>query len=109
MGQIVLFYNNFSPIVEQPEQRITARCIAMFYKYCCYAKRGGIITNLTPQHHWGYIIDVSKYHKAGILSMDYDYITFYVQKHIAPLAKCYNPPLVRDKPLGVPAIVNLIY
>ena len=35
------------------------------------------------------------------------YITFYVQKHIAPLTMCYNPPLVHNKPLGVPAFVKL--
>ena len=37
------------------------------------------------------------------------YITFYVQKHIAPLAVCYNLPLVCDKPLEVPAFVKLVY
>ena len=31
---------------------------------------------------------------------------FFVQKHIAPLAMCYNSLLVRDKPLGPPASVN---
>ena len=36
-------------------------------------------------------------------------ITFYVQKHIPPLVMCYNPPLVRDKPLGAPAFVNLVH
>ena len=37
------------------------------------------------------------------------HITFYVQKHIAALGRCYNPELVRDKPLGVPASVKLVY
>ena len=37
------------------------------------------------------------------------YITFYVQKHIAPLAMCYNLPLVRDKPLAAPIFVRLVY
>ena len=36
-------------------------------------------------------------------------ITFYVQKHTAVLALCYNPALVRDKLLGVPASVELVY
>ena len=36
------------------------------------------------------------------------HITFYVQKQIAPLAMCYNPPLVRDKLLGAPASANLV-
>ena len=31
------------------------------------------------------------------------YIKCYDQKHIAPWAICYNPPLVRNKPLGGPA------
>ena len=36
-------------------------------------------------------------------------IAFYVQKHIAALAMCHNPPLVRDKPLGAPASVKLVF
>ena len=36
-------------------------------------------------------------------------ITFYVQNHIAPRAVCYNFPLIRDKPLVVPAFVKLFY
>ena len=36
-------------------------------------------------------------------------ITFYVQKHIAFLAMCHKPPLVRDKPLDAPASVKLVY
>ena len=35
--------------------------------------------------------------------------TFYFQKHIEALAMCYNPALVRDKPLEVPAPVKLVY
>ena len=37
------------------------------------------------------------------------YITFYVEKHIAHLAMCYNPMLVRDKPLEAPKFVKLVY
>ena len=38
------------------------------------------------------------------------YFTFYVNKYIAPLAiMFYNLPLVRDKPLGAPAFVKLVY
>ena len=37
------------------------------------------------------------------------YITFYVKKHIATLAMCYNPSLVRGKPLGACAFVKLVY
>ena len=35
------------------------------------------------------------------------HVTFYV--HIASLAMCYSPPLVRDKLLGAPAFVKLVY
>ena len=35
-------------------------------------------------------------------------ISFYVQKHIAALAMCDKPELVRDKPLGAPASVKLL-
>ena len=34
---------------------------------------------------------------------------FYVQKYIAALVMCYNPGLVRNKPLGVAAYVKLVY
>ena len=35
-------------------------------------------------------------------------ITFYVKKHIAALAMCFNPGPVREKLLGAPASVNLV-
>ena len=35
-------------------------------------------------------------------------IKFYVQKPKVPLAMCYNPSLVHDKPLGAPAFVKLV-
>ena len=50
----VLFHNNFCPSGEQPEHRKLAHelwqptvgCIAIFHKYCCYTKCGGITTNI---------------------------------------------------------------
>ena len=38
-----------------------------------------------------------------------EYITCYVQKHIAHLAMCSNPQLVRDNLLGARAIVRVAY
>ena len=32
-----------------------------------------------------------------------------LKKHVAPLTMCYNPPLVRGKPLGAPTFVKLVY
>ena len=36
------------------------------------------------------------------------HISFYVQKHIRSMSMCYNPALVRDKPLGAPTSVKLV-
>ena len=47
--------------------------------------------------------------QCGYMEHGLKYIMFYIQKHIAPLAMCYNPPLVRDKPLGAPTLVKLSY
>ena len=74
----------FSPSCEQPEQRILAHmteqpttgCIAIFHKYCCYTKHGGIITKLNIWNHWGVITDMTKYHNAGIWGMDYNTLRF---------------------------------
>ena len=78
---IVLFHNDFPPSGEQPEHCIlvhefwqpTAGCMAIFHKYCCYTKHGGVSTNLT---HWGYVTDVSKYNNAGIWSMNQNILHF---------------------------------
>ena len=40
--------------------------------------------------------------------MDKKNIAFYVKKHIASQAVCYNFPLVRDKLIGSPAFVSLV-
>ena len=61
---IVRFHNYLSPSGEQPEQRILthkseqppAGCIAIFHKYSCNIKHGGIITNLTLWNPWGILL-----------------------------------------------------
>ena len=50
-----------------------------------------------------------KIQQYGYMEQVLKHITFYVQNHRAPQAMCYNPLLVRDKMLGVPAFVKLIY
>ena len=49
----------------------------------------------------------------SIWSMVYEawikHIMFCVQKHIAALVMCYYPGLVRDKPVGAPVSVKLVY
>ena len=47
--------------------------------------------------------------QCGCIKHGLSFITLYVQKHIAALAKCYNLPLVRDKPQWVRAFVKLVY
>ena len=56
-----------------------------------------------------YVTDVSKYHTAGIKEHVLKHTKFYVQKHIALLARCHNPPLIRDKPLGALTSVKRVY
>ena len=34
------------------------------------------MTNYTPRNPWGYIIEMSKYHNAGIWSMEFKDIVF---------------------------------
>ena len=46
---------------------------------------------------------------SGYMEHGSKHIMFYVQKHIAPLAMCHNPALVRDKLLGVPESVKMVY
>ena len=47
--------------------------------------------------------------QCGFMEHGLKHITFYVQKHIAALVTCYNPALVRNKQLGAPASVKLVY
>ena len=47
--------------------------------------------------------------QCGYMEHGLKHITYYVQKHIAALVMCYNPALVRDKPLGAPTSVKLVY
>ena len=37
------------------------------------------------------------------------HISFYVQKRVVAMGMCYNPALVRDKPLGLTASVKWVY
>ena len=37
------------------------------------------------------------------------YISFYVKKRVVSMGMCYNPALVRDKPLGSHTYVKRVY
>ena len=112
---INLFHNNFSPSVKQLEHRKlaeelwqpTAGSIAIFHNYCCYAKRGGITTNLTTKS-LAVCCWCVKIPRCGYMGHGLKLITFYVQKHTAALEMCHNQPLVRHKPLRAPASVKLV-
>ena len=54
---------------------------------------------------------MSKYHCVGVMCVEHglEYIMFYVQKHIAPLAVCSGFLLVRDGLLGASTFVRLAY
>ena len=45
--------------------------------------------------------------QGGCVEHGLEYITFYVQKHIAHLAACSRSLLVSEGPLGAPAFVKL--
>ena len=111
---IVLFHKYSSHSSEQPEQRTsahkseqsTAGCMAIFHKYCRYIKHGGIITNLNLWNPWGYVTGVSKCQgvKHGL-----EYITFYFQKHIAPLAALFWSPAWSPRAARGPTFVKVAY
>ena len=56
----------------------------------------------------GYITDMSKYHNAGIRSMDLHILRF-VYKIYDTFGVCSDLPLIRNKLLGAPAFVKLTY
>ena len=114
---IVPFHNNLFISGEQPEQRKlshtlkqqTDDCRAIFHKYFCHTKHGGIVTNLTLWNLWGHITDILKIQQCGYMEHGLKYFVLYVQKHIAHRVVWYNFPLVRDTPLRAPAVVRVIY
>ena len=99
---IVLFHNYFSPSGEQLEQRIltckseqpTAGCIArLFYKYCCYIKHGGYYNKFDYEILGGRLLIIHVYFKipqCRYMEHELEYIAFYVQKQMPPLA-CVCP------------------
>ena len=94
-----------------PPQQQIAGCIAIFHKHYCDIKHGGIIKichyEILGVYYWYYWY--VKIPQCGYTDHRLEYITFYVQNHIAPLTVCSNLPLDRDRPLGAPAFVKLAY
>ena len=99
--------NNVYWLISYNKQMLVG-CIAIFYKYCCYTKCGDIIKKkfyeIIGVYYWCVKIPQCVYMKHGL-----KYNTLYVEKHIASLTMCYNPPLVHHKLLGAPAFVKLAY
>ena len=110
---IVLLHNSFSLRHEQPEQRILAyeseQTTAVFHKYYCYIKHGGITTNLTLWIPWGYVTHMSRYHNAGIWSMEYNilYFTFKNIWHLwrFVLVPCWFPPAFVGLPYCATSVI----
>ena len=113
---IVLFHNDF-PL------RRTSRtlCISSLVITTIFRLYSNISQILLLYKTWGYD---NKFDSAKSLGVSYwcvkipqwgyveyglKHITCYVQIHIAPLAMCYNPPLVHDKPIGALPCVKLVY
>ena len=69
---IVLFHNYFPIAVGMlayKSEEPTNGCIAMFHKYCCYMKHGGITTNLTHEIIGSMFLICQNTSNAGIWSM----------------------------------------
>ena len=112
---IVLFHNYFSPSGEQPKQCISAyksetNCwlysdisqILLLYETWEYYNKFDSTKSLRVCY-W-YV----KISQCGKMEHGLEYIMFYVEKHIAPLAVCCGPLLVHDKPLGVLHLWDLL-
>ena len=55
--------------------------------------------------YYGYV----KMPRCGYVEHGLENFSFCFQKHIAHLAACPKPPLVRDGPLGVPTFLKFAY
>ena len=103
-----LAVSNRTTYISLQAEQPTASCIAIFHKfhkYCCHIKYWGIMTNLTMKSLGVYYWDV-KMLRCGYVEHGLEYLSFYVQKHIAHLAACSGTPLVRN---GPPAFLKLAY
>ena len=87
----------------RPGDRLWTALILLLYKtWGCYNKFDS--TKLFGVYYW-----CAKTPQFGYMERGVEYITFYVQNTLAPLAMCYQPLLVRDQALGPPAFVKLVY
>ena len=83
---IVLFHNHISNISEQhsqltlvhKSQQPTTDCLAIFHKYCCYIKHGGIVRNLTLMKTLGVYNWYVKMPQCGYVVHGLKHIIFYV-------------------------------
>ena len=87
-------------------EQSTAGCMAIFHKYCCCTKHGDVVTLVKSLGACYWLVKTPQW---GYMEHGLRYITFYVQIHMAPLAVCSGPHLDRNKPLGAPAFVRLVY
>ena len=97
--------NNVNQLIHYNYQ-LTEPCRVIFHNYCCYIKHGGIITNLTLRNLQN--ATTRMYHVRYLKYGSKD-ITFYVEKPTAHRTVCHNFSLVRDKLLGTPVFVKLVY
>ena len=108
----ILVSQLISPSGEQPEQRILAHKseqwtagtqILLLYKTRVYYNK------FDSRKSWGVNCWYVKIPQCRYMEHGLEYIMFYVQKHIAPVAIWSNPPQVHDKPQGVLTFVKLAY
>ena len=89
--------------------RLIIGCLQYFTNIYSYIKLGSIIANMNVWNPWKYVIDMSN----ATLWVWWIWIRIYYvlcSKHIyCTFAVCSGPPVVRDGPLGAPALVRPPY
>ena len=94
---------HFSFKSEQP----TVGWIAIFHKYCCYIKHGGIIANLTQWNPRGMLL--IWYTSMRIYGAWNSIYYVLCTKTYDTFGVCFRVLLIRDRPLGAPVFVRLAY
>ena len=93
----LIFYNNQLTVLEQ------------YFKILLLCKTWGYYNKFDSTKSIGAYYWYVKKQQSGYMEHGLKDIAFYVKKHLAPRAVCYDFPLVRDKTLWPPAYVRVVY
>ena len=101
---------------ERPEQHISAynqnnqlSVVWQYFTNIAAIQSGRYYNKFDSMKSLGVYYGYVKMAHCGCVEHGLEYITFYVQKHIAHLVACSGPQLVCDRPLGAPTFVKVAY